>query len=250
MESFEFKKIIERAQKSSNPKIEFVRRSITEGQRLGVFAASFNPVTMAHVELIHYASTQFSLNETLALVGAANADKSAYECSLEDRLAMLLLAFEADKQMSIGLSSHAYFVDMVEAIEMIYPPEIEINFIIGFDTLERLLDREDKYTTKYHRKFTGRIQSLDFLFERSRLIVAGRSKSGRDSIDALIESEIPQHASRVLFLDTPLDLAERSASDVRERARSGLSISGLVPIAVERYVIEREIYQTKVADYE
>lgn len=243
MKSSRFKEVIERAQSSDEPRIEFIRRASDSGRRLGVFAASFNPVTSAHLELIRLASEQFSLDETLALAGAANADKRSYECSLEDRLEMLLLAFDENARVSIGISSHAYFVDMIDAIERVYPPETEIYFIVGFDTFERLLDCDDRYTPRYYRKFSDRVEALDFLFERSRLIVAGRSGEGRGSIDALITSEIPQYAGRVFFLDTPDDLGERSATEVRERVRAKDSISCLVSPAVERYVMDRRIYR-------
>lgn len=244
MESVRFKEIIERAQKSERPSVEFIRRAAASGQRLGVFAASFNPITTAHLELINYASSQFSLDEMLALAGTANADKLSYTCSLEDRLEMLLLTFESESQVSIGISSHAYFVDMIDAIKPVYLPETELYFIMGFDTFERLLDRADQYTAKYNREFKDRSEALDFLFAYSRLIVAGRGGAGHKSINTVIKSEIPQYADRVFFLDTPDDLGERSATEVRESVQAGLSISGLVPTAVERYVIERGIYRT------
>lgn len=247
MESVRFKEMIERALRSQEPDVEFIRRATASGQRLGVFAASFNPVTTAHLELMNFASSQFSLDEMLALAGATNADKDSYSCSLEDRLEMLLLTFEGDSRVSIGISSHAYFVDMIDAIKPVYPPETELYFILGFDTFERLLDRADQYTAKYHRKFTGRRESLDFVFKHSCLIVAGRAGAGRESIKAVIESEIPSYADRVFFLDTPQGLGERSATEIRESVQAGLSISGLVPTAVERYVIERGIYRTSDA---
>lgn len=242
MESLRFKDIIERALSSGEPRVEFIRRARPSGKRVGAFAASFNPVTMAHIEIIRLASAQFSLDETLALAGASNADKSVYDCSLEDRLEMLLLAFDEDTQISIGVSSHAYFTDMIEAIDRVYAPETEIYFIVGFDTFERLLDREDRYTERYHRQFSGRAEALDFLFARSSLIVAERSGAGREAVGVLVESEIPRHADKVFFLDTADDITERSATEVRDRAREGLPISGLVPTAVERYVMERGIY--------
>jgi len=247
MESTLLKDMIKRAQSSLKPRIEFIRRATDSGKRLGVFAASFNPVTIAHIELMRCAASQFSLDETLALAGASNADKSNYECPLDARLEMLLLAFENDARVSIGICSHAFFVDMIEAIERVYPPETAIYFIVGFDTFERLLDREDHYTAKYYRKFIDRIEALDFLFARSRLIVAGRSGEGRKDIDALTESEIPKYAERVHFLDTPDTLGERSATEVRERVSEGLSISGLVPTAVERYVTKRNVYRANDA---
>src|ERR1700693_4926765 len=87
---------IERVRHSSEPRIEITKRAATAGARLGVFASSFNPPTIAHVELIRRATEAFLLDETLALAGQTNADKLSYECSLEDRVAMMELEFAND----------------------------------------------------------------------------------------------------------------------------------------------------------
>jgi nicotinate (nicotinamide) nucleotide adenylyltransferase len=237
------RKIIERMESSSAPAIELVQRARLTGARLGVFASSFNPPTLAHLELMRLAREQFSLDETLALAGAANADKLSYECSLEDRLMMLLVATEGDERASVGLSSHAYFVDMVEALLRAYPPETDLHFIIGFDTFERALDIEDRYTARYYRKFNNRREAIKYLVERSRLIVANRDCNGREEIDRLIEREKDLLEGRVLILETAGDLGERSATEVRRRARAHQSIDELVPAAVSRYIGERGLYR-------
>jgi phosphopantetheine adenylyltransferase len=111
MERDALKKVIALTQASSEPLVEFLSRATRTGSRVGIFASSFNPITNAHVELMQRAASGFNLDETLALAGLANADKEAYECPLEDRLAMILSTFEHDPSTSIGLSSHAYCVD-------------------------------------------------------------------------------------------------------------------------------------------
>src|SRR6185295_2731159 len=136
------RKIIASAQASSKPVIEFLKRSRITESHVGIFASSFNPLTNAHVELMRRAIGACGLGEVVALAGVANADKDSYECALEDRLAMLLLAFDKEPAISIGVSSHAYFVDVLEALEDQYPKHSEFHFILGFDTFERLVDVE------------------------------------------------------------------------------------------------------------
>jgi nicotinate-nucleotide adenylyltransferase len=236
------KEAIERAQ-VSEPVIEFIKRASVGGPRLGVFASSFNPVTTAHVELIRQAKDNFRLDEVLTLAGTTNADKQKYECPLEYRLEMLLLTFANEPCVSLGLSSSAFFVDMTDAIGRAYRPETKIYFIVGFDTFERVLDLEQKYTKRYHRKFKDRIEALKWLLERSYFIVAGRAGRRRDDLRRLIDSEAWMPADRIFYLDFPDNFAERSATEVRERVRAGLPITGLVPQAVERYIQERGLYK-------
>ncbi|MEK6299196.1 MAG: nicotinate-nicotinamide nucleotide adenylyltransferase [Acidobacteriota bacterium] len=246
MESILLKESIGRISAADEPRVEMVPQAQQPGLRLGVLAASFNPVTNAHVELIRRAAEAFSLDETLALAGVTNADKTAYDCPLEDRLAMLQLAFAGDSRVLIGLSSHAFYVDMLEALERVCAPGTDLHFVVGFDTFERVLDRDDRYTKRYHRSFTNRSEALRHLLSRSRLIVASRAGSGPDQGRALIGHVPPEITGRILFLDFPSDLGKRSATEVRARLAEGLSIAGLVPEGVERYISEQGLYRPAI----
>lgn len=245
MEPLHVKEIIEQIDPDGEPAIRFIKRAELGGPRLGIFASSFNPTTIAHVELMRRAAGVFLLDEILALAGAANADKSAYESSLEDRLRMLALTFENERRVSIGVSSHAFFVDMIDALDRAYPRQTDLHFVVGFDTFERVVDREDRYTQKYHRKFNDRVGALQYLLVRSRLIVAGRRGAGENDIRALVDIDLPELAGRISYLDTPADIGEMSATQVRDRVRAGLAIDGLVPPAVERYIKEHGLYNSE-----
>ena len=233
--------ILSRLKSNGPPHIE-ITKGTPHGDRLGVFSSSFNPPTIAHVELIDRAAEAFSLDAVLALAGKTNADKTLYECSLEDRLEMLTLTFANDDRVSTGLSSHAFYVDMIDALQKRFPGQTDLHFIVGFDTFERVLDSDDKYTDRYFRRFSRRTEALEYLFTRSSFIVAGRSGSGFREVKMLIEGERAVPADRVMYLDFPADLGELSATEVRERRRAGRQISGLVPATVEKYILEHGLY--------
>jgi nicotinate (nicotinamide) nucleotide adenylyltransferase len=243
MEDARLQRIIDRVGASGVPEIEIIKRARQGGPRLGIFPSSFNPVTVAHVELIRKSARDFSLDETLALAGKANADKNDYDCSLEDRLGMLVSAFADDDRISVGLSSHAYFSDMLEALEAAYGENNLFYFIVGFDTFERVLDPEDRYTSKYHRKFSDRRHALEHLFSEGHFIVASRAGAGCDQLRELIEGEPLSIKERVHFLDLPAEMADRSATEVRSRLRQGLSVTGLVPADVEQYIKRHGLYK-------
>jgi nicotinate (nicotinamide) nucleotide adenylyltransferase len=235
--------MIVRAERSREPYIELIRRVENRGPRLGVFSSSFNPPTTAHVELIRRAINLFSLDEVLALAGTANADKADYECPLEDRIRMLATASEKHERVSIGVASTAYYVDMVDGLRRAYSPETRLHFILGFDTFERVLDYQGKYTDRYFRKFADRDEALDYLLSESILIVASRAGAASRDVAALVEREPRISPGQVLYLDFPAELGERSASEVRKRIRAGLSISGLVPAGVEAYIQQHNLYR-------
>ena len=243
MELSRITEVVERMKASPRPAIEFIRRAESKGTRPGIFASSFNPPTLAHVELMRRASLAFSLDETLALAGITNADKESYESRLEDRLRMLDLAFEDAPHTSVGLSSHAYFVDVLDALLRIYPEKTDLHFIVGFDTFERVLDREDKYTRRYHKEFANRSEALEHLLAHGRLIVAGRKGAGEAEVRALLAGEPAHVAERILYLDFPAALAERSATEVRGLARAGRRLDGLVPSAVAEYIKKQGLFK-------
>ncbi|MEW6127133.1 MAG: hypothetical protein AB1757_08845 [Acidobacteriota bacterium] len=235
---------IETARHAEQPVIQFIKKAPIKPQRLGIFAASFNPVTTAHLELMQQAKVDFSLDAIIALAGIANADKSEYECAIADRLRMLELVFNENAQTSIAVSSHAFFVDKLDALRAHYDAGTELHFILGFDTFERVLDPEDKYTRLYHRNFANRNLALSYLLAQSRLIVASRLNANRNDFHSLVEKFVPaQFAVRIAFLDFPKTYGEQSATEVRRRLENKTPIAGLVPDAVARYIIERGLYQ-------
>jgi nicotinate (nicotinamide) nucleotide adenylyltransferase len=242
MNVLQMKDVINSAKRGDQPTIQFIKRISANSRQLGVFASSFNPITTAHLELMRRAKEQFSLDEILALAGMANADKSQYECSLEDRLLMLELALQDTPQTSLGLSSHAFFVDILDALATAYDSQTELHFIVGFDTFERVLDSEDKYTKLYYRNFTARNDSLEFLLGRSRFIVAGRAGAKHREVDQLAAQLPVTLSERILYLDFPDNLAEQSATEARSRLRQGLSIKEFVPDRVARYIQKRGLY--------
>jgi nicotinic acid mononucleotide adenylyltransferase len=191
---------------------------------------------------MRHAANNFKLDEVVALIAASNADKVSYECPIENRIEMMLVAFPDDARVSIGIGSHAFYVDMVQPIETLYPGGTNLHFIMGFDTFERVLDSEGRYLARYHHRFAGADAAVEFLLRRSRLIVAGRGDSGRAEVERLLKQQRADLCDRVYFANCPADLAERSATEVRERIRGRQSIEGLVEPAVRRYIEQNGLY--------
>ncbi len=161
--------VIKMTDPSGPPTINFVRRAKkgieTGGQKLGVFPGSFDPLTEAHIEVIAEAR-EYKLGEILLVLDIVNIDKSTFGASLEDRLLMLLLFFAGDEEISIALSSHGLFLDKVRALQGKYPPATGIVYLVGYDTIVRILDK------KYYQ---DREAAVTELFADSEFLVAGRS---------------------------------------------------------------------------
>ena len=138
------REVIEITDLGGPPTINFIRRARkgieTENRKLGVFPSSFNPLTEAHVEIIEEAK-KYDPSEILLVLDKENIDKGIFGASLEDRLLVLLLFFDSDDEISIALSSHGLFLDKARALENEYPPATKIVFLVGYDTIVRILDK-------------------------------------------------------------------------------------------------------------
>jgi len=224
------------------PTIVWIRRVEQPPAHLGVFPASFNPLTRAHLEIIARARAQFHLEAIALLPSLTNADKRAYEASLEDRAAMLLMTFEADPTIAIGVASHPFFADMIVPLRREYPSS-EITFLVGSDTFERVLDREGRYLGRYYKPYPDRVAVLEDLFSQSRMIVATRGRITCATFEQLLDEETMRFRSRLACLELPEEVKVISATDVRRRLRAGESIAGLVPEPVHAYLRASGLYR-------
>ena len=65
-------------------------------------------------------------------------------------------------------------------------------------------------------------------------VVAGKRLAKDAEVD-------PALAARMRFIDTPL--IELSSTHIRKRLQDGLAVRGMIPDAVERYVVEKGLYK-------
>ena len=224
--------IIDRLDSGGAPEIACVYRASKgvrrEGQRLGIFSGSFNPLTVAHVKMIEESQIQFDLEEILLCLAKSNVDKGVFGFSLADRLLMLKRFAMQQVDFSVAACSHGRFVDKIKAIKTIYPPRTSCLFIIGFDTLIRLFD--SKYYTDMHTE-------LRSLFDQCDFITANRKEYNTDTIrQFLSKPELSRYARNIKLIELPNDYAEISSTSIRAHLQRRASIDNLVPAAISNYI--------------
>ena len=205
--------------------------------RLGIFPASFNPPTLAHVALIREAIKKGRLDEVLVLLDIQAMDKEPVEATFEDRLTMLKKVFGKDPKISIGLSNQGLFLEKLKPLRALYPTSIELVFIVGFDTILRVMDK------KYYR---NRKRSLDELFEQSRFLVANRDHYEGTAFEILFRRrENKRYAGRVTFFTLPERFSTLSSSLVRQRLAQGQPVDEWVPASILPFLKEKGLYKTR-----
>ena len=211
------------------------------GRKLGVFSASFNPLTNAHVKMIEEAEKNNNLAEILLVLAKANVDKDILGASLEERLLMIKLYAQKRPQFSVAACSHGRFVEKVKVIRPLYPPETEIYFIIGYDTLKRVFD------AKY---YTNLELELAELFSMSRFIVANRGENDAGMIKKMLSrKENEPYAEKIDLIDLPPFHANISSTEIRDRIQSGQTIDNLAPPEILAYLKTTSVYSNPVRNY-
>jgi nicotinate (nicotinamide) nucleotide adenylyltransferase len=232
---------IDRLSKSKRSEIVMIRKaprgSSNKTGRLGIFPASFNPPTLAHLVLIKEAMKQGRLDEILILLDIQAMDKEPVGAVFEDRLTMLKKAFGRDPKVSIGLSNRGLFLEKLDPLRKCYPSPICFFFIVGFDTILRVMDK------KYYR---NRKQSFDALFSRCQFLVANREEHQERALEILFRRrEIKAYKEKVSFIKLPERFSSVSSTLVREKIRKGQSIDQLVPASIHQVIKKKRLYAKK-----
>ena len=202
--------------------------------RLGILPASFNPPTKAHVVLIREARKKYNLDEVLILLDLQAMDKRIFGAPPEDRLIMLKLLFRKNPQISIGLSDRGLFLEKIKPLRKLFMSPIIIHFIVGFDTILRVMDK------KYYR---NRKRSLDSLFEACQFLVANRGVHEKEAFERLFKERGNQrYKGKVSFFTLPKRLSSLSSSLVRNRIKDRKPVEDLVSSSIRRYIEKTGLY--------
>ncbi|KAK9370162.1 hypothetical protein V1509DRAFT_616875 [Lipomyces kononenkoae] len=202
-----------------------------------VFDSSFNPPTVAHLELLTSTitnSTFVSRSDTgeseanvLLLLAVQNADKSAAPALLWDRLSMMeRFSFEVDKaataatakaavdndncrrinrvNVAVGITEYPRFVDKAEAVFNKFPGVEEQIYLTGYDTLIRLLDSKyypDQSLQEALENFMNRCKIVCYIRDNPKWGTAAEQVQFVEDIRAGKKTDIPQHwADRIWLL--------------------------------------------------
>jgi nicotinate (nicotinamide) nucleotide adenylyltransferase len=197
--------------------LEFYRQSSVTPHKVGILAGSFNPPTVAHLELARAASQCVDL--IVCVVPRVFPHKEYYGATLDQRVEMLEAA-GLGVPHSIASTSQGLFIDIARECRDHYSPEVQLSFICGRDAAERILQWN-----------YGRAGVVEEMLGEFELLVAPRG--GHFSPAA-------EHRHRIHGLNVRGGHEEVSSTEVRERIARGEPWEHLVPEKIRERV--REIY--------
>ncbi len=197
-----------------------------------VLPSAYNPPTLAHEHLLQRALEAYGLHHAVAMLTTRNVDKGVHGASLADRIGMLLALAQEWRALAVAASNQARIVDQAAALTAAFP-STEFDFIVGFDTLERLFAR---------RYYADMEAELAPFFEQHRVLAANRGDVEGHHVEAWVEKHAAPFADRILLLEIDEFPASLSSTRVRNAVAAG-SESLPLPPAVARFVTERGLYR-------
>jgi nicotinate-nucleotide adenylyltransferase len=197
--------------------LEFYRQSSVQTHKVGILAGSFNPPTVAHLELAQAASQFVDL--IVCVVPRVLPHKDYCGATFQQRMEMLDDAGLAIRH-SIASSGQGLFIDIARECRDHYGTETQLSFICGRDAAERIL----------HWDY-GRAGVVEEMLREFELLVAPRGGH-------FLAPE--EYRDRIHTLQVRNGIEEVSSTEVRERIARGEPWEHLVPETIRARV--REIY--------
>lgn len=197
---------------------------------IGVLGGTFDPVHNGHLGVAETVRARLNLVEVLFVPAGQPWLKTHRAISpAEHRLAMVRLAITGKpyfklSTVEIDRPGPSYTVDTVAQLQRQLEAGARLFFILGWDGLNSLPGW----------------WAPQRLIKLCRLVGVPRPGHPPPDLKAL-EKAIPGIAESVSLLNEPN--IEISASEIRRRVAQCLSISQLVPEAVERYIKEHRLYE-------
>ena len=193
--------------------------------RRGIFGGTFDPPHFGHISLAENIADALDLDVVVWVPAKNPPHKPDIESitPVAHRLVMVKLIVEMNpifevSEIEIDPAQPPWTVFLLEHFKREFPND-ELYLLIGGDSLT------DFTTWRNYRK----------LLEMAGICVALRPGWDVSNVDA----EVLDH---VKIIDCPL--VDISATEIRNRVSRGESIDGLVPQAIEDYIIRNRLYRS------
>lgn len=210
------------------------RRSSEGVRRIGLMGGTFDPIHIAHLIVAEEVYTALNLTEMVFVPAGHPPHKlGSTSTAPHHRLAMVELAIASNPHFSISRvevdrPGPSYLVDTLRLLHEQWGPQIELNFVIGWDSLE-------DFPTWY--------DPAGILTQLTHLVAVRRPGYVEDTAyNQQLETRLPGIAERLYVVSVPqLDI---SSTDLRHRLAEDRPIKYQTPEAVERYIIEYGLYKS------
>jgi len=216
------------------------------GCRIGILGGTFNPVHLGHIRAALEVKRRFRLEKVLFIPSSIPPHKRPMAvASPNDRLRMVGLACRGRKGLSaspieIEAGGTSYSVLTLDKIRRRFAGG-EIFFVLGVDAFLEI-DTWRDYRRVLEQCHFIVVSRPGCDLARAHKVLQGSLASRMVELGQEESAEAPLPAGTRIFL-VPIAALDISSTDIRRRARTGESLRGLVPRAVETYIRRHRLYQ-------
>ena len=220
--------------------------------RAGLFGGTFNPIHKGHLMVVERVLHRFSLDRLYIIPCRVPPHKfPAFLAPTAERVRMIQLALPTDARyclsdVEIQRKGPSYTIDTVNHFKTRIIPGATLFLIMGMDAFLEI------HTWKSHRRLMEIIQPVVV----SRWVDGGIQTSDDVSrMDGYIRSRLSgdfhyieesfcwQRAGQNHIYLLPTQPINISSSQIRQRIRAGKDIVDLVPLEVNAYIDQKELYR-------
>jgi nicotinate-nucleotide adenylyltransferase len=232
---------------------------LTNKRHIGVLGGTFDPIHFGHLVIAEEVYATLNLAKMVFVPAGQPPHKPGQIVTpAPDRLTMLELAIGSNphfviSRVDLDRPGPSYTVETLRLLREQWGEQTAIYFVIGWDSLEDLLDWYDP---------VGILKQLDHLVAVKRPgyplpahVVNGADAGDQDTrgeheekeyIDRL-EERLPGIRQRLIIVPAPQ--VQISATELRQRVAEGRPIKYQLPEVVEQYILQHGLYrQTQGTD--
>lgn len=234
---FFFREILERLDPASSSRAFLVEpEQGGNPDRVGILPGSFNPPTLAHVELALEAKKAFKLDSVILAISRVTIDKEEIEgLCLEDRLLILSLIARELGWVSLAATNRGLYYEQANALRALLGRKAKIYFLVGMDKVMQILDP---------RYYENRETALLAFFTEAQLVAANRGSLREEGLREMLGSpENENFKDRIYYLPLADETAEISSSALRDKIQRGEAFESRVPESVAAFVAETGAYR-------
>ncbi len=198
-------------------------------QKTGILGGTFNPIHCGHLHLAKKAMDVAGLNQIVFIPSGVSYMKDQREIlPAEERIRMVKLAIQSHPEFALSTietdrDGNSYSHETIQALQQQHP-DTEFFFLTGADTVFAIEEWKDPVS----------------IFRSVIILAACRPGVSQQNLQTQITYLKDKYQADIRLIMQ--DYVAISSSSIREALKNGASIHGLVPQAVEDYILQHHFY--------